>query len=196
MTWSRAPRGSRSFPPVLNQNLYNAFAAQDEIALRSDLFLTLGSKVEHNDFTGVEVEPNARLRWDVTPKQVIWAAVSRAVRTPSRIDRDFSEAAPPHFVLLAGSSDFESETVIAYELGYRAQLGEKVSASVSTFYNEYNDVRSTGFTPVTVFPLTFANNLDGDTRGVELTGSYQPLDWWQVRVGYDLLKENIGVKPE
>jgi iron complex outermembrane receptor protein len=180
-------------PPTLDQSLYSAFA-QDELALTKSAALILGSKVEHNAYTGYEVEPNVRLRFELPEKQMIWAAVSRAVRTPSRIDRDFYEAAPPHLVLLEGGADFESETVVAYELGYRAQLGSKFTTSVSAFYNEYDDVRSTSFTPVTVLPLYFANNLDGDTRGVELSGTYQALDWWQLNAGYDLLKENIGIK--
>ncbi len=181
-------------PPTLNQSLYNAFA-QDEIMIASGLFLTFGSKVEHNDFTGWEVEPNVRLRWDLSPKQMFWAAVSRAVRTPSRIDTDFTEAAPPNFVLLEGSDNFKSETLLAYELGYRAQLGQRVATSVSLFYNEYSDIRSTSFTPRTVVPFFFENNLEGETRGVEFSASYQAADWWQLRAGYDLLLEKIGVDP-
>ena len=94
--------------------------------LRPELSLTVGTKLEHNDYTGFEVEPNVRLSGFWTPNQALWSAVSRAVRTPSRIDSDLSEAAPPHFVLLKGGSDFESETVIAYELGYRAQLERQI----------------------------------------------------------------------
>ena len=77
----------RFSPPVLDQNLYSGFA-QDEIMLQERLFLTLGSKLEHNDYTGWEVEPSARLQWNFTSKQMVWAAVSRAVRTPSRYDED------------------------------------------------------------------------------------------------------------
>jgi iron complex outermembrane receptor protein len=181
-------------PAVLNQNLYSAFA-QDEVTLSDGVSLILGSKVEHNDYTGYEVEPNMRMRFELPGKQMIWAAVSRAVRTPSRIDTDFTEAAPPYLVLLKGGPDFKSETVVAYELGYRAQLGSKVTTSVSAFYNDYNNVRSTTFTPVTLLPLYFANALEGNTHGVEFSGAYQALDWWQVNAGYDLLKENLGVKP-
>jgi iron complex outermembrane receptor protein len=180
-------------PPTLDQNLLSAFA-QDEIKLNKDLVLTVGSKVEHNDYTGTETEPNVRLKWDVTPNQMLWSAVSRAVRTPSRIDHDLTEGTPPNFALLKGGPDFESETVIAYEFGYRTQLGSKFAASLSAYYNEYNDVRSTSFTPNTILPLFFANNLEGDTRGFEFTSSYQMEDWWQLSAGYDLLKENIGVK--
>jgi iron complex outermembrane recepter protein len=180
-------------PNVLNQNLYSAFV-QDEIALRRDLGFTLGTKLEHNDFTGFEFEPDARLSWTLDPSQSLWAAVSRAVRTPSRIDRDFSEAAPPHLVLLEGGADFTSETVIAYELGYRAQLNSRFTTSVSTFYNQYNDVRSTSFTPATILPLFFANNLEGDTYGLEFSGRYQVVEGWSLRAGYTLLREHLRVK--
>jgi iron complex outermembrane receptor protein len=181
-------------PPTLNQSLFSSFA-QDEIKLNRDIYLTVGTKVEHNDYTGTEWEPNVRLRWDFSPTQVLWSAVSRAVRTPSRIDHDLSEGTPPNFVLLKGGSDFESETVVAYELGYRAQLGAKVSTSISAYYNEYDDVRSTSFTPNTILPFYFANNLEGDTRGFEFTADYQAESWWRLRASYDLLLENIGVKP-
>lgn len=187
-------------PPVLDQSLYSVFV-QDEIKLHEKLHLTVGTKVEHNDFTGFEVEPSARLQWEVTPKQMLWAAVSRAVRTPSRIDRDFSEpspSAPP--VLLEGGSNFVSETVIAYELGYRAQLGPKVVTSISTFYNNYNNIRSTSTNNVPdslglPLPLFFQNELEGQTYGVEPTITYQVLDWWRLHGGYTLLKEDLHVKP-
>ena len=181
-------------PPNLDQNLFSAFA-QDEVLLARDLSLIFGTKVEHNDYTGTELEPNVRLRYNLPGKQMLWAAVSRAVRTPSRIDRDLSEAAPPNLVVLRGSPDFESETVVAYEVGYRAQIGPRATTSVSAFYNDYDDVRSTSYTPATILPFYFANNLEGDTRGFELSGNYQAMDWWQLGAAYDLLKENLGVKP-
>jgi iron complex outermembrane receptor protein len=100
------------FPTTLNQDLYSAFL-QDEIALQSDLALTLGSKIEHNDYTGFEFEPNVRLMWSGLKNQTIWSAISRAVRTPSRVDEDLKEATPPLLVILEGASDFKSEEVIA-----------------------------------------------------------------------------------
>jgi iron complex outermembrane receptor protein len=77
----------RFAPPVLNQNLYSGFL-QDEIAVASNVQFTIGSKLEHNDYTGFEVEPSARVQWNFDPKELLWAAVSRAVRTPSRYDHD------------------------------------------------------------------------------------------------------------
>jgi iron complex outermembrane recepter protein len=181
-------------PPTLDRDLYSIFA-QDEIALRPDLSLTLGSKLERNNYTGFEVEPNVRLSWILNSKEALWGAVSRAVRTPSRIDQDFSEAAPPHFVILEGGSDFKSESVVAYELGYRVQLDQQLSASVSSFFNHYDDIRSTTITPATLLPFFFANGLEGDTYGLEFTSNYQVTDTWSLHAGYTLLKEHLHVKP-
>ncbi len=182
------------FPTTLNQNLYSAFL-QDEFALLPELSLTLGSKIEHNDYTGLEFEPNVRLQWSWVPDQAIWGAISRAVRTPARVDEDLKEAAPPRLVFLQGASDFQAEKVIAYELGYRIQVSNRSLVSLSTYYNDYNDVRSTSFTPATIIPLYFQNNLEGHTYGAELSSSYQPLEEWTLHVGYDLLQEHLRVKP-
>jgi iron complex outermembrane recepter protein len=181
-------------PATLDRDLYSLFA-QDEIALRPNLSLTLGSKLERNDYTGFEVEPNARLSWILDSKEALWGAISRAVRTPSRIDQDLYEAAPPHFVLLEGGSHFTSESVVAYELGYRVQLDRQLSASVSSFFNQYNDIRSTTYTPATIFPLYFANGLEGNTDGLEFTSNYQVSETWSLHAGYTLLKEHLHVKP-
>jgi len=190
-------------PNHLDQSLYSGFL-QDEIKLAENLSFTLGSKLEHNDYTGWEVEPSARLQWNATPKQMFWAAVSRAVRTPSRIDEDLREPTglPTPFPssILDGSTDFVSETLIAYEAGYRAQLGTKTTTSLSLFYNDYNNIRSTTSTtpaapPSFGFPLVFQNNLEGQTYGLEFTANYQLFDWWRLHAGYDLLKEYLRIKP-
>src|SRR5207245_502127 len=99
----------------LSRQLFGGFV-QDEIALVKDrLRLTLGTKIEHNDYTGFEIEPSGHLAWTPTPRQTVWGAISRAVRTPSRIDREFFVPGNPPF-LLAGGTDFVSEKLLAYEL--------------------------------------------------------------------------------
>ncbi len=194
-------------PQHLNQNLYSGFL-QDQITLVPDMSLIIGSKLEHNDYTGFEVEPNVRWQWNPQPQQLIWAAVSRAVRTPSRYDRDLLVPtgltdAPPPFVFptafLRGSQNFVSETLIAYELGYRAAFGSQWSASLSTFFNDYDHLGSTTATATTAdypfaLPVYFQNNLEGTTQGLELSSSYQPREWWQLHVGYDLLLEHLHVR--
>jgi iron complex outermembrane receptor protein len=198
----------RFAPTVLSQTLYSGFV-QDEIMLARDVYLTVGSKLEHNDYTGFEFEPSARVQWNLESTQLLWAALSRAVRTPSRYDRDLlvptglSNAPPPlqfPTTFLQGNPDFISETLLAYEVGYRAQLGPKLSTSVSAFYNDYRHLRSTTATPTTAvyvfpYPVFFQNNLEGETHGLELSASYQMLEWWRLHAGYDLLQEHIRLKP-
>jgi iron complex outermembrane receptor protein len=187
-------------PATLNHHQFNGFA-QDELMLTNSLSLIVGTKVEHISYTGLEFEPSARLAWRPTGRQIIWAAISRAIRAPSRVDRDIRlptpAIAPIVKNILIGGANFKSETVIAYELGYRAQLGSKVSVSVSTFYNVYDNVRSTSVSPPPAlfgFPLFYENNLEGQTHGIELSVNYQALKWWRLHGGYDFLKEDIHVK--
>jgi iron complex outermembrane receptor protein len=192
--------GLAFFPAELDQHLFSGFA-QHEMTLREDLVFTLGTKVEHNDYTGLEVEPSGRLQWNISPRQALWAAVSRAVRAPARIDRDISQPAPGFLiVILQGGSSFTSETVAAYELGYRAQLGAKATVSLSTFYNDYGDLRSTSISPPDPvfnlpFPFFFENNLEGETHGFELNLNYQVLDRWRLQAGYNFLEEDLRIKP-
>jgi iron complex outermembrane receptor protein len=190
-------------PERLSHSLVSGFI-EDKFALRPDLFLTLGSKLEHNDYTGFEFEPSGRLQWNVSNQKTLWTAVSRAVRTPSRLDRDLRQpiGLPQPFVqsILNGSNEFRSETLIAYEVGYRAQWTSAFTTNIATFYNRYDHVRS--FTPSAPtifsfglpFPLVSANNLKGETHGLELSATYQALEWWQLRAGYNLLKEHLHVK--
>lgn len=128
-------------PQKRNMQLFSAFL-QDEIDVVPDeLALTLGTKLEHNDFSGFEVQPNARLAWTMTNRQTVWAAVSRAIRSPSRIDVDYRiPKDPPHAV--SGRPDFEAEKVVAYEIGYRGQPAETLTLSLATFYNDYDDLYS------------------------------------------------------
>jgi iron complex outermembrane receptor protein len=188
-------------PPKLDHHLLSGFI-QDEIRLSGTLFATVGTKLEHNGYTGGEVEPAARLQWLATSKQVVWAAVSRAVRTPSRIDRDVRQPtgfpAPLPASVLNGNEAFRSETVVAWEAGYRLQVASRLIASAALFYNDYDHLRSTtpgipGF-PNLGLPLVFWNNLEGSTWGVELNTSFQPSSFWRLRAGYNLLEEDLRVK--
>jgi len=186
-------------PATLDQNLWSGFI-QDEARLTRNVTLTFGSKLEHNDYTGWEYEPSARVKWDVTSKQMIWAAVSRAVRMPSRIDVGLYEPTGlpgglPQS-LLDGTTQFQSEKLLAYELGYRAQLLPQVTMSLSGYYNDYTHVRS--ITPsdnAFGLPIFIQNNLEGYTWGFELSADYQVYDWWRLHAGYDFLRENIHVVP-
>jgi iron complex outermembrane recepter protein len=186
-------------PPVFDQNLYSGFV-QDEIKLAEKVALTLGTKLDHNDYTHWEVQPSGRLQWNATTNQMLWGAVSRAVREPSRIDRDLytPTGLPAGFPqsVLDGAQNFTSETVIAYELGYRAQFSSRVSGSASTYFNEYDNIRSvTAGPPPFYLPEYFQNNLKAETCGLELNGDWQVVEGWRLHGGYTLLNERVHVKP-
>lgn len=179
------------FPAQRDLTLANVFA-QDSIALDDKLQLTLGAKLEHNNYTGLEFQPNARLAWKLRDNALLWSAVSRSVRTPSRLDRDFFVPGSAPFVF-AGGPDFVSEKLRTYEIGYRAQPVSTVSFSISAFYNVYDDLRSLERTTGT--ETVFANQMEGNTYGVETWGSYQVNDWWRLSAGYNYLVKDLHFKP-
>jgi iron complex outermembrane receptor protein len=173
---------------------------QDEIELVKDcLRLTLGSKFEHNDFTGFEIQPNARLLWKIDKRQTAWAAVSRAVRTPTRLESDLLINFPVGGgtnIVFRGSPEFDSESVIAYELGYRVEPVNWLAFDVATFYNVYDRLASVeqGTPPPstnTVLLSSFGNKLSGETYGVELGATWKAADWWTIRAAYTFLEEQL-----
>jgi iron complex outermembrane recepter protein len=182
-------------PSQVSRQWFSAFG-QDEIALVKDrLHLTLGTKVEHNDYTGFEFQPSGRLAWRLSEQQTIWSAISRAVRTPSRIDREFFVPGSPPF-LLAGGPDFDSETLLAYELGYRVQPLPRLALTLAAYYNDYDNIRSLEqANPPLPFPVVIANELEGESYGAELTADYRVTDWWRLRAGYTELRIDIRPKP-
>ena len=182
-------------PPQITRRRYNAFI-QDEIALiKERLALTVGTKVEHNEYTGFELQPSVRTTFKIDRRQMVWGAVSRALRTPSRIDTELFIPAQPPF-LLAGGPDFKSERSLGYELGYRTQLHDRVSLSASSFYNDYDDLRSVEqANPPRPFPMIIANGLKGRSYGLELTADYNVTDWWRLHGGFTEMRINIHRQP-
>jgi iron complex outermembrane receptor protein len=170
---------------------------QDSISLTRSLDLTLGLKLEKDPYAGVSPLPTARLSWKVADGALLWAAASRAVRAPTLFDEDLNDSIIPQILILTGNKNFQPEKLTAYELGARVQLSDTTSLSVSTYYNVYDDLRSTEFVRLTSLPLLLAwgNKLEGDTYGVEVWGSYQPLDWWRLSAGFNILREQLRFKP-
>ena len=197
-------------PDSRADNLYSGFV-QDEISLvRDRLRLTLGTKLEHNDYSGWEVQPGARLSWTPVEHHSFWASVARAVRTPSRADSDISlttsviPGAPSTAVSFVGNRAAGSENLIAYELGYRVQPLARLSLDATAFYNNYQDLRSfragtpyiavTPAPPHAVLPLAFVNDLTGETYGVELTARLRLTDWWRWQARYSYLEMQLHAK--
>lgn len=176
------------FPEDRNMQLFSGFV-QDEIALVPErLQLTLGTKLEHNDFSGFEWQPSVRLAWTPNDWETIWGAVSRAVRSPSRVDTDVALPGNPPFQLV-GNEDFAAETEIAYELGYRVRPMENLSLSLASFYNDYDHLRS--LNQITSTNFFIGNGFRGQTWGVELSGTYRVSDSWRLRGGYTYLHKDL-----
>lgn len=194
-----------TFSPTANrQELYSLFA-QDDIVLSPELILTLGIKLEHNDYTGLETQPNARLLWTPRQETTLWTSVARAVRTPSRVDHDgmvnqdvLAPSSPrnnlPWPVLIrTGGSIAASESVLAYEAGWKQRLSPALSFDLALFYHDYHSLRSVTFRPPLCQPATLppaacylspsshilqvveaGNDVEGNSVGFELTSDWRP----------------------
>ncbi len=193
-------------PDNRQDHLLSAFV-QDEIDLISDrLRMIAGSKFEHNDYTGFEVQPTLRLLWTPYSRHSLWVAVSRAVRTPSQAQSDirFIQAIlPPDpfsrlpaLVRVEGNSDVLSEELTAFELGHRFQITDRLSMDATAFYNIYDNLGTNEMTGVTlepdpvphwVVPLQSANRMSGDTHGLELSIEWQASRWWKLLAAYTYL---------
>lgn len=204
--------------PSVGLQFVSAFVQDDITLVRDRLHLTLGTKVEHNDFTGLEVQPSGRVAWTPHNNHTVWGAVSRAVRTPSRSERGISvygniqPLLPPlPLPVLApgvGNPDFVSEELLAYEIGYRVMPHPRLSLDCAAFYNDYDRLQSVTAlpielrfspepspTPYLVFPLTFGNGIFGENYGAELSATWQPLDAWRLRTAYTFLRTHLGTVP-
>lgn len=191
-------------------HIFNLFL-QDEYALvPNQVFLTLGSKFEQNDYTGFEFEPSGRIAWRATDTQTVWGAVSRAVRTPSSIEEDVQvvagvlPGATPTELLLVGNSDQKSEEVIAYELGHRIQVTPKLSFDTALFYNDYSNLQTVGtagssfLSPdgsALIQPYQVNNLGEGSTYGTEIAANWNVTPDWRLSGSYSYLYMDLKVKP-
>jgi iron complex outermembrane recepter protein len=192
-----APRlGSASsllWDPSRNtQNLANGFV-QDQIALDPRTQLTMGLKAEKDPYSGISVMPSGKLSWMPSDDVLLWAAASRAVRTPTPFDQDVIEKLGT-FIFLTGNPAFKREQLTAYEAGWRGQVATRATVSVSLFYNVYDDLKTIEFSPAG-FPLLWGNGMRGHTYGVEAWGSYTVSDWWRIGAGFTTLRQQLRFKP-
>ncbi len=195
---------------------YSVFSAfvQDRIQLDPErLELTLGSRFEHNDFTGFEIQPTARLLWTPNETHTAWAAVSRAVRTPARLEHDLAAltlapiALPPRFggglapVILSATSDsdVDSEKLISYELGYRVQAARKLSVDVAAFYERFLDLFGASQAgpavlppPALIIPFRLGSTGRGSARGFEVFTSYAASERWKLGLGFSNLSLDLN----
>ncbi len=167
---------------------WNVFA-QADFALTESFSVTAGLKFEHNDYTGVENLPSVRFAWKLTPQVSLWGAASRAVRAPSRIDRDLFLPVTPPFIF-AGGPDFVSEVAHVYEAGLRGQLSNRVTYSATLFWHEWDKLRS-GSAPQVVLQ----NQISGSVHGLEAWGTWEIVDGWRLSAGLMSLDKDLELEP-
>ena len=181
-------------PEDSNDQLFSGFI-QDQVALSDALHLTFGTKLEHNEFSGFEVQPSVRLAWTADEQHTLWEAISRAVRVPTRLERDIAiDITPPGSnpaAMLLGNEDFASEELIAYETGYRWRPLPTLSFDAALFYNDYDRLASLEIgAPFvaqdgrTIFPVFNENLTAGRTYGAELQVEWQPVEDWRLSANY------------
>ncbi len=178
-----------TFIPDSREQEWKSGFIQDEYSLTSKLKATAGIKFEHNEYTGLEVLPSARLAWKYSADALVWSAVSRAVRAPSRLDRDVYYPAPPNSVVVGGPN-FESEVADVLELGFRHQIGAKLLYSATAYYHNWDKLRSGSRRPVQM-----ENNIEGEVSGLEIWANYDLTDRWKWSVGGMRLNKELRLKP-
>ena len=182
-----------AFLPARLHQKWSSLFAQDELDLTEALRVSGGVRLEHNDYTGLEVLPTVRMAWKVAPDHALWAALSRTVRAPSRQDVDtYVPGAPPY--LLRGGASVVAEVARVAELGYRGQPTAALSYSATAFYQRYDHLRTQEvfFNPVRVF---YDSKMEGAARGVEMWGKWQLMPQWRLSAGFTALHEKYTLKP-
>lgn len=189
-------------PPSARDHLYSGFV-QDQVSLGRTLRITVGTKLEHNDYSGYEVQPSIRAAWDLAEARTFWAAISRAVRVPDRLERDVdidvTDPTAPVVGRLLGSRDFHAEELLAFELGYRWQIAPNLSLDLATFQNRYTGLSSLEFatpfvdlnTGQTIVPVVNRNLTDGRADGIETLVTYSPRSNWRLSLDYSYIDMDL-----
>ena len=178
-------------PPSHELTLGNVFA-QDTLSLSRSVSVILGLKLEDDPFSGWTALPDVRLSWGITDQHSVWAAASRAIRSPTPFDTEVIEKLGT-ITYLAANAQFRPEEVKAFEIGWRAQPSDTISLSIAAFYNVYDDLRTVEPASSTAFlPLYWGNSMRGDTSGIDAWGNWQVNDWWRVSPGISWVHERLS----
>ena len=192
-------------------NLFSAFV-QDELRLRKSLFLTIGSKFEHNSYTGFEVEPGVQLVWTPSDRHSLWISAARAIRQPNQLDEDVQAndgilPTPfgPALLKVVGNPNFKAETLNDYGAGYRGQLSPRLSIDVTAFFGFYNRLEtsefqnpyltSAGGNPLIVVPLKFDDLGHAHSRGLETFANWNVNNRWKLSPGFSALGITTALDP-
>lgn len=179
-----------TFVPGSRELNWENLFVQDEIRLADNLDATLGFRLESNDYTGTEHLPSVRLSWKPSGKRLLWASLSRAVRAPSRFDKEVFFPAPPNSLVIGGPR-LKSEIANIFELGYRVQPSSSLSYSITAFYHDWDKLRSG-----TAIPVEFENKIEGPVYGVEAWATWQVTAGWRLSAGGTRLEKDLRLEPD
>ncbi len=183
------------FDPQLRVSHRSNVFGQAQFDVQRRLFVTVGAKLEHNEFTGAEVQPSVAVRW-TRNSQTLWGSISKAVRVPTRFDTDLRIRVPnTDIIALTGTDEFRSEAVVAYDVGYRTRLGDRLSIDVAAYDNRYDELRSQEFPTAPGTPVRLMNMLNAVTRGAEIAPKAQLTPWWQIGGGYTYQWKRLTFDP-
>jgi iron complex outermembrane receptor protein len=188
--------GSVAFEPASRRySLFSAFLQDEVMVAPNRLWLIAGVKVEHNAFSGAEWQPNVRARLQLTPAHIVWGAVSRGVRRPTRLDVDVRAFGPTGALLIVGGGpSYDGEELLAGEIGYRAQPTALLALDATVFVHRYDSLRSQELPPAGP-PIMVGNTLQGRSSGVELSATLQPLPIWRLHASYTRLDVSVTGAP-
>lgn len=204
-----------------DDEVFNAFIQDDIAIIKNKWYFIIGSKFEKNNFSGYEIQPNIRLLWTPNRKQSIWGSISKAARTPSLGEKGAQivnvntftvnpSPVAPFYTAIKADGHFNSEDLIAYELGYRWQASKKLLFDFAAFYNKYDHLQTTTTgTPMCepagntisaatqcltitggqsiVIPIGLANDGNGISTGFELTADWTHSSKWHLKMAYSYL---------
>jgi len=210
---AHVPLAATLDPDAQHYRIWSGFL-QDDIALADTLHLILGSKLERNDFSGWDLQPTAQARWTPHREHTLWTSVSRAVRTPARVDRGITIDLPgqigpnglPVFIEYRGNPDFQSESLVAFETGYRVNATKNLSFDVATFFNSYDRLdtpqldepmlrTNAGGDPYLLVPAKLVNGAAAKTYGMEALVDWRPLPIWRLQAWYSFLSMDLRARP-
>jgi len=196
-------------PASETESIYSGFLQEDVKFVPDRLALTLGSKLEHNSYTGFEYEPSGRLLFTPRDDQSLWASISRAVRIPDRVDEniDVDVYLAPVWGEIVGNRNLRAERLVAYEGGYRGLWGKRIYFTAAGFHNVYDDLIAQGapflgtattppFPPGSLLiGFQYRNGIRGTTDGFEVAPEWQPLSWWRFKAAWSYLHVNLDDVP-
>lgn len=200
-------------PTDLNTNMYSGFVEDAFSLIPQRVTLTAGARLEHNYFSGFNLMPSARAAWTITPRQTLWIAVSRALRTPSEVDTHLranlasypGAGGVPNLVAFIGNPNVKDEGLTAFEAGYRPAITKRLTADFAAYFNLYDHqetnepatpfFENTPAPPHLVVPITYENLMHGETHGFEISANWRPASRWMLSAGYSFEEIHMHLAP-